>query len=151
MFQKEYIWLMPSSISTALLAVSPFTKWVYIYSAEHVITGILMPWQAVSVFLSFKCFIYNMVSKENISDFTISLFHRFFYLRLQWHFCIYRCLWWRICFTWMRLYTSAFIIQLTLVHPKMMRDANEKEKGGNEKQPKLQMQQNPIISCKYIA
>lgn len=126
--EKEYIWLMPAVLVQLLLAVSPFTKWVYIYSAEHGYhRGILMPGVvAVSVFyLLSASFIIWFKGK-----------HLGFYYQFISSFFLIVC----IAFLYIQMFVggyvlldaamaiSAFIIQLTLVHPKMMRDANEKEK-----------------------
>lgn len=124
---KEYLWFIPASIIQILIFFSPITKWVYSYSAQYGYNrGILMPLLVgVSVFYMIFASMIIWFNGKHFGIYyqltaTVFLVISVLLLAIQMIIGKYVLL-------DAAMALNAFIMQLTLLHPKMIRDANEKE------------------------
>lgn len=124
---KEYLWFIPASVIQLLIFFSPITKLVYSYSAQYGYQrGKLMPLLVgVSVFYLISASIIIWFNGKHLGIYyqlTATVFLIICVLLLGIQMIIGKYV---LLNAAMAL--SAFIMQLTLLHPKMIRDANEKE------------------------
>lgn len=124
---KEHVWLFPAAIVQILILTSPVTNLAYSYSAEYGYNrGKMMTFMVgVSVFYMISASLFVWFKGKAIGKYyqfiaTIYFIISIIFLGVQMIMGGYVLL-------NAAMAISAFIMQLTLLNPKMIRDANEKE------------------------